>query len=202
MEKIFDFLHKIEKLKFALRFSGRPIKGRQESSAEHSWRLTLMIFVFAEELKLDINVNHAIKIALVHDLAEAVTGDIDALDIADGKVKKEEKEEMETEAMEELKRTLPEKMGADIYALWQEYEAGETREAKFVKALDKIETMTQVYEAGHEFYIRPDFIPSYADKTVKNFPELTEALMMVKRKLKTEYAKGNLEWKEEYGKII
>ncbi|MDP1883818.1 MAG: HD domain-containing protein [Candidatus Moranbacteria bacterium] len=202
MEKIFDFLHKIEKLKSTLRFSGRAIKGRPESSAEHSWRLTLMVFVFAEELKLDLDVNHAVRMAIVHDLAEAITGDIDALDIYDGKVSKEEKEKMEIAAMDELRDTLPDGLGSDIYGLWQEYVEGETREARFVKALDKIETLTQVYEAGHEFYIRPDFIPNYADQAVKKFPELIESLMIVKRKLKTEYAKGGLEWKDGYDEII
>jgi len=196
MEKIFDFLHKVEKLKSTIRYSGRAIKGRQESSAEHSWRLTLMVFVFADELKLDLDVNHAVRIAIVHDLPEAIAGDVDALDVYDGKVSKEEKENMEISAMEELRISLPDKLGSEVYDLWQEYVNGKTREAKFVKALDKIETLTQVYEAGHEFYIRPDFIPTYADNAVKDFPELSGALDIVKRKLKEEYKKGDLEWKE------
>lgn len=202
MEKIFDFLHKVEKLKSVIRYSNRAIHGRQESSAEHSWRLALMVFVFAEELNLDIDVDYAVRMAIVHDLAEAITGDIDALDIYDGKVSKEEKEKMEIVAMDELKNTLSDNLGLDIYDLWHEYENGETREAKFVKALDKIETLTQVYEAGYGFYNRPEFIPHYADKAVKNFPELISALMIVKVKLKEEYRKGNIEWKAEYEKII
>lgn len=201
MEKIFDFLHKVEKLKSTLRYN-QTSSGRTESSAEHSWRLTLMVFVFAEELQLDVDCNRAMKIAIVHDIAESITGDIDAVKIHDGRMSKEEKEKMELVAMNELKNILSDDLGLNIYNLWQEYEIGETREAKFVKALDKIETLTQLYEAGNKFYDRPDFIANYANKAVQNFPELIDALMIVKRKLKEEYKKGNIEWKEEYDKII
>lgn len=200
MEKIFAFLHKVEKLKSTLRYN-QTSDGRTESSAEHSWRLSLMVFMFVEELQLEIDCNRAMKIAIVHDIAESITGDIDAVKISDGEISKEEKNKMEVGAMEKLRVTLPHKLGDDVYILWNEYEEGKTSEAKFVKALDKIETLTQLYEAGYEFYDRPEFIPNYADKAVKNFPELIDALMMVKQKLKSEYLKGNIDWKERYDNI-
>ena len=67
LEKIFDFLHKIENLKSTLRYN-KTTSGRNESSAEHSWRLALITLIIADELRLSIDVNRAIKIALVHDL--------------------------------------------------------------------------------------------------------------------------------------
>jgi len=200
LEKIFDFLHKIENLKSTLRYS-KTTSGRKESTAEHSWRLALITFIIADELKLDIDVNRSIKIALVHDIAEALTGDIDAVSIAEGKVSKEEKERQEIEAIINLKKTLPETIGKEISDLWYEYNNSNTKEAKFIKALDKIETLTQLAESGYKIYDKPEFIANYANKSVKAFPELLDTLKILKRKLKAEFDKGNIEWKPEYNSL-
>ncbi|KKP69204.1 MAG: Hydrolase (HAD superfamily) [Candidatus Moranbacteria bacterium GW2011_GWE1_35_17] len=197
LEKIFDFLEVAEKLKSTLRYN-KTTSGRQESTAEHSWRLALMIFMLADELKLEIDVSRAVKIALVHDLAEALTGDIDAILIAEGKISKEEKEIQEARAVEKIQQTLPALVGKEITALQNEYNENKTREAKFVKALDKIETLTQLAESGYKIYDKPEFIANYADKAVGEFPELLETLKIVKRKLKIEFKKGNIQWKKEY----
>ncbi|KKP72751.1 MAG: Hydrolase (HAD superfamily) [Candidatus Moranbacteria bacterium GW2011_GWE2_35_164] len=154
LEKIFDFLEVAEKLKSTLRYN-KTTSGRQESTAEHSWRLALMIFMLADELKLEIDVSRAVKIALVHDLAEALTGDIDAILIAEGKISKEEKEIQEARAVEKIQQTLPALVGKEITALQNEYNENKTREAKFVKALDKIETLTQLAESGYKIYDKP-----------------------------------------------
>lgn len=196
LEKIFDFLQVVEKLKSTLRYN-KTTSGRQESTAEHSWRLALMIFILADELKLEIDVNRAVKIALVHDLAEALTGDIDAILIAEGKVSKEEKEKQEVIAIGKIQQTLPETIGKEITALQNEYNENKTREAKFVKAMDKIETLTQLAENG-QIYDRPEFIANYADKAVGEFPALNDTLKIVKKKLKEEFKKRNIEWKKGY----
>jgi len=73
-----------------------------------------------------------------------------------------------------------------------------TPEARFVKALDKIETLTQIAEAGHKIYDAPEFIANYADQAVRNFPLLEGMLKIVKRKLKAEFKKGRILWKKEY----
>lgn len=200
LKKIFNFLHKIEKLKSALRYN-RTTSGRRESVAEHSWRLALVTFVIADELKLDIDVNRSIKIALVHDLAEALTGDIDSILIAEGKVSEEEKERQEIEAIMNLQKTLPKVVGKKISDLWHEFNECKTREAKFVTALDKIETLAQLVESGYKLYAKPEFLAKYANKSVKAFPELLDTLKIVKRKLKLEFAKGNIEWKKEYDSL-
>lgn len=200
LEKIFDFLRKIEKLKSTLRYN-KTTSGRKESSAEHSWRLALMAFIIADGLKLDIDANRAVKIALAHDLAEALTGDIDAISITEGKFSKEEKGKQEIKAITNLQKTLPELIGKEISGLWHMYNDGDTKEAKFVKALDKIETLTQLAESGYKTYDRPEFIPNYADQSIKSFPELLGMLKIVKEKLKAEFKKGNIEWKKEYNAL-
>jgi putative hydrolase of HD superfamily len=200
LENIFDFLHKIENLKSTLRYN-QTTSGRKESAADHSWRLALTTFVLADELKIELDITRAIKIALVHDLAEALTGDIDSVLVAEGKISKEEKERQEIMAIKELKDTLPESIGKEISELWHEYNDCDTKESKFVKALDKIETLTQLAESGYKTYDKPEFIANYANKAVKSFPELTEVLKIVKGKLESEFIKGNMEWKEEYNSL-
>jgi putative hydrolase of HD superfamily len=196
LEKIFDFLHVVTELKKSIRY-GEYDGMEGDSGADHSWRLSLMIFVFADEIKLDIDVLKAVKIAIVHDLPEAITGDVDYRKIIEGKVTKEEKQKKEIEAMEKIKSLLPEKIGKDIYKLWEEYEYSKSKEALFVKAMDKIETITYIIEKSKD-YDHIDLIATYPDKHVKNFPELIPVLKELKKRLKKQFEKRGIEWKKEY----
>lgn len=195
MEKILDFLAISGRLKFIYRYSEVP-KIPKESSAAHSWRLSLMVFLIAEELGLDINIEKALKIAIIHDIAEAITGDIDVILILDKKIIKKEKYRLEVEVINKLKDFFP--RGREIEDLWQEYQKGKTKEAIFVKALDKLEALIFLSELGYKFYDRPEYILTYADSTIKNIPELLPLLKMVKINLKKEFKKGNILWKKEY----
>ena len=80
--------------------------------------------------------------ALIHDLAEAKVGDITPLD----GISKKEKHDLEEKAMIKLVNSLDN--GKDLLSLWKEFEEGKTKEAKFVKRLDKLEMMFQAYEYG------------------------------------------------------
>jgi 5'-deoxynucleotidase YfbR-like HD superfamily hydrolase len=93
---------------------------------------------------------------------------------------------------------LPKKLGDEVSLLWYEYDEGKTKEAKFVKAMDKIETMSHLINLGYKYFDCPEMIAVYANKTVRNFPELKEYLVKVKQELKKEFEKGNIPWKEEY----
>ena len=201
LEKIFDFLHQAGNLKSSFRYSEtKNGMQRKESSADHSWRLTLMAFVVTSELKLNIDTEKAFKMALVHDLAEAITGDIDYNLIAGEKISKKEKQRAEIEAIKKLKTSLGSETGEEIYNLWNEFEECSTKEAKFINALDKMEAMIHLVETGYRAYHKPELIPNYADKDVENFPELTGMLKIIKRDLKEEFKKGGIPWKEEYEK--
>jgi len=200
LNKIFNFFEQAGKLKEVERYNEKR-NGIKESAADHSWRLALMAFAIAQELNLNLDILKAVKIALVHDIAESVTGDIDAVLIMEGKFSKEEKKKEEMEAMGKIKNIAPEEIGGEIYSLWEEYETGETWEARFIKALDKLETLAHLSESGYKTYDKPELIPRYADEAVKNFPELLPLLKIVKQKLKEEFIKGGFEWKEEYDKV-
>ncbi|MCU0679832.1 MAG: HD domain-containing protein [Planctomycetes bacterium] len=201
LEKIFNFLHAVEPLKSTLRYITLK-SGRTESSAEHSWRLTLLVMLVSEELKLKINTLKAIKIALVHDIAEAITGDIDYVQINNGEYTREEKQKLELKAMKKLQKKLPPDFGQEIFSLWQEYEEKKTKEAKFVKALDKIETTFQLTESGYETWDYSGLIANYSDSSMELCPELLPVLKLVKNKLKAEFKKGRITWHKEYDQVF
>jgi putative hydrolases of HD superfamily len=195
ISKIFDFLHVVCELKKSKRYGKYDIDA--DSSADHSWRLSLMSFIFCDELKLDIDKFKAMKIAIVHDLPEAITGDTPYMEILNGNTSKEEKQKNEIVAMKKMIELLPEEIGKEIYELWEEYEYSKTREGLFIKALDKLETMEHIIEKGRE-YTDLDLIATYPDKHVKKFPELIPVLKELKNRLKLEFEKRNIAWKSEW----
>jgi len=197
LEKILEFLHLIGRLKTTYRFKANE-KCLGDSSADHSWRLALMTFMIAEELKLDLDIAKAVKIALVHDLAESITGDIDVRLIKQKVFTKEQKRKSEEEAMIKLKKILPKRLGGEINDLWLEYERESSREALYIKALDKIETSMHIVELGEGAYDDTDLIGTYGNENVAKFPELKDFSRLIKEEIKKEFKKGGFAWKEEY----
>jgi putative hydrolase of HD superfamily len=131
------FLREAERLKSVLR-SGHTSTGRPESTAEHSWRLCLMAMVFSDAFG-EIDVARLLKICIVHDLGEALHGDVPAV----AQPAAEDKAARERADLETLTLSLDAKRRAEILSLWQDYEAGLSPEARLVKGLDKLETILQ-----------------------------------------------------------
>ncbi|MBR0684100.1 HD domain-containing protein [Roseomonas eburnea] len=131
------FLREAERLKDVLR-SGRTSSGRQESTAEHSWRLCLMAVVFAGDLP-GIDLGRLLRICIVHDLGEALGGDVPAVLQADG----DGRAARERADLERLTSGLAPELRAEIRDLADEYEAGLTPEAVLAKGFDKLETILQ-----------------------------------------------------------
>lgn len=137
INQIIEFIKEVENLKSVTRTAWTKT-GRRESTAEHSWRLAMLLMVLEEDFK-DVDINKAIKMSLVHDLGELYDGDISAkLQSAD-----DNKSHMEEIAMKRMLTTLPESLSEKIYDLWKEYNECSTKEAKLVKAMDKLETIVQ-----------------------------------------------------------
>jgi putative hydrolase of HD superfamily len=133
---LLDFLRMAERLKGTLR-TGHGSDGRPESTAEHSWRLCLMAMLLARPLGADPA--RLMKLCLVHDLAEAITGDLPATRGGD----RSAKVAAERAAMAVIAAPLPAPMRDELVALWEDYEAGETLEGRLAKGLDKLETILQ-----------------------------------------------------------
>jgi putative hydrolases of HD superfamily len=196
-QKIIEFIHKAGELKTATRFKdSKNMVG--DSAAEHSWRTALMTFILLDELKIKVNVTKALEIALVHDVVESVVGNVDYTSILSGKISEKQKKALEEKAISQLTKLLPQASGSKISALWHEYEKGITKEAKFVKAMNRLETMMYLLEVGHKGYDKPESIPNYADKVVIDFPVLHQLLKEIKGELKEEFKKGGLVWKKEF----
>ena len=134
---ILEFIRQAEALKDTLR-TGYTRQGRQESTAEHSWRLCLLAMVLAEHLP-GVDLARLLQLCVVHDLAEAVCGDVPAVE----QHAHPDKAAQERAALHTLLVPLPETTRRHLAALWEEYEAAETLEARCTKALDKLETLIQ-----------------------------------------------------------
>ncbi|MBD8877433.1 HD domain-containing protein [Roseibium polysiphoniae] len=137
LARIIDFIQAAEALKDTLR-SGRTGQGRAESTAEHTWRLCLMTLLFEADLA-DIDVLKLLKICVIHDLAEAISGDVPAPSQSsdDGRAARERQDLLT------LCKALPEDLSAEVVALWDEYAEAKSPEAILAKGFDKIETMLQ-----------------------------------------------------------
>lgn len=140
---ILDFLRAAERLKTTVR-SAHTSAGRLESVAEHTWRLSLMALVLAPEFP-DVDFARLVKICIVHDLGEAVGGDVPAPEqarrVAAGEATG--KGDAERRDLLTLLTPLPDPLRGEIVELWDEYERAASPEARLAKALDKLETILQ-----------------------------------------------------------
>ncbi len=131
------FLIEVDRLKTILRQSPLPSADRRENNAEHSWHLAMMVIILAEYSDEPIDVGHAVQLVLVHDLVEVYAGDTPLYDAVGGK----DQEEREIRAADQLFGLLPADQGARIRALWDEFEARSSPEARFAKAMDRFQPL-------------------------------------------------------------
>ncbi len=131
------FLVEADRLKTVLRQSPLAAADRRENDAEHSWHLALMVLVLAEHADEEFDVGHTIKLVVVHDLVEIHAGDTPLYDTAMAA----DQRERETAAAKLLFGMLPADQAARVRALWDEFEAETTPEARFAKAVDRLEPL-------------------------------------------------------------
>ena len=129
------FLIEVDRLKTVLRASTLAAADRRENDAEHSWHLALMVPILAEYADEPIDVGHTIRLVVVHDLVEIYAGDTPLYDdqLRTSQV------ERELAAADRLFGLLPADQAREFRALWDEFEARQTPEARFAKAIDRLE---------------------------------------------------------------
>ena len=137
IEDVLTFLRSAERLKTVMR-SGWTSDGQQESVAEHTWRLGLMAMLLYGHAP-GIDLARLLKMCLIHDLGEAVGGDVPAPAQKAGASKADQ----ERSDLVQLIAPLPPALRREIIELWDEYEAAGSPEAKVAKGLDKLETILQ-----------------------------------------------------------
>jgi putative hydrolase of HD superfamily len=139
-----EFLREIDRLKSVVRRTALVDRSRLENSAEHSWHLAVMALVLAEHAPPGTDIAHVVRLLLVHDLVEIDAGDTFAYDPAGYR----DKPAREQAAAERLFGLLPADLGPEMRRWWEEFEAGETLEARFANALDRLSGLLQNWAGG------------------------------------------------------
>jgi putative hydrolase of HD superfamily len=180
---IIAFLHTCCRLKGTKR-TGWLLRGLTdvESVADHSWRMSLMVLLLGSSAGIDAQ--RAMSIAVVHDLAEALVGDI-----APGQgVDKATKQRLEDDAMNTIVGHLNAEnsaLGQHVRALWLEYESAQTAEALFVKDMDKLEMILQAREYERAFGVDlQDFFDGTRGKIVTECALALQGVLLQDREMK------------------
>lgn len=129
------FLMEADRLKSITRATRIGDGTRFENSAEHSWHLALFALLLSEHADTRISTDRVIKMLLLHDLVEIDAGDAPFF----GEVDEAAKEAAEIKAADRLFGLLPEDQARELRALWDEFEADETPDARFAKSVDRFQ---------------------------------------------------------------
>ena len=148
------FAIEIDKLKTVLRRTILIDKSRRENAAEHSWHVCLMAMVFSDCAPVGTDLCKVLRILLIHDLVEIYAGDTyayaaDAAAAAD-------REEV---AAEQLFALLPSTQGEAFRNLWCEFQAQETVEARFCKAIDRLQPLLHNYRTDGQTWKEHGIVP-------------------------------------------
>lgn len=184
LDGILTFLRSAEQLKNTIR-SAHTSEGRVESTAEHTWRLCLMAMLLADSYP-NIDTLKLLKLCIIHDLGEAVSGDIPAIHQVDGVDKSID----ERKDFLLLADPLPAKQKSELIALWDEYDQAKTVEAKLAKALDKMETVLQHTQGKNPDTFDYGFNLDYGKKWT-DFDPLTKRLRDMIDEKTAELAQAN-----------
>lgn len=133
------FIKEIDKVKYIQRKTKLFNSDRNENDAEHSWHLAIMAVVLAEHSNENIDVLKVIKMLLIHDIVEIDAGDTFIYDTQKNHTNTDE----ERLAANRIFGLLPKAQAEELIEIWEEFEAGETKEAKFAKSMDRLEPLLQ-----------------------------------------------------------
>jgi len=150
---IITFFNQAENLKNILRHSYTSAN-RHESVAEHSWMLCLLAVAVIDQVEYQVDLLHLLKMLIVHDLPEAVTGDIP---VFDKQAFLEQARQNEVLAMQQLTAPLPKGLQDEFIRLHEEFDAQETDEAKLANALEKAEAFLQHNLADLDTWTEQDY---------------------------------------------
>jgi putative hydrolase of HD superfamily len=137
--KQINFIKEIDKLKYIQRKTKLFNSDRAENDAEHSWHLALMAIVLTEHANASIDLLKVIKMVLIHDIVEIDAGDTFIYDTQ----KNHSNTEEERLAANRIFGLLPKEQTEELIAIWEEFEAGVTSEAKFARSMDRLEPLLQ-----------------------------------------------------------
>jgi len=181
LSDIYPFIHAAERLKNELRHSFTS-SGRQESVAEHTWRMSLLAFLLLPKLDKQVNFEKLMKMIVIHDIVEIEAGDTPVPFMVGNDELKKQKEEREQAAIVNVRTQLGDIVGEEIYQLWHEFEKQETYESKVAYALDKLEVQIQHNEADIKTWIPVEYDLIYSRRKYTAFdPALDELRKIIEK---------------------
>jgi putative hydrolase of HD superfamily len=134
-----EFLVEADKLKNIIRRTPLTDNSRLENSAEHSWHLALLAMTLVEHVPERVDIGRVLELVTIHDLVEIDAGDTFAHD----PIANLTKSERERVAAERIFGLLPIDQATAVHALWEEFEARQTPEARFANAVDRLQALLQ-----------------------------------------------------------
>ena len=137
--KQIEFIKEIDKLKYIQRRTKLINSDRNENDAEHSWHLAMMAIILAQHSNVEIDLLKVVKMVLIHDIVEIDAGDTFIYDTAKNHTNTDE----ELLAARRIFGILPQEQSEELIAIWEEFEAGESAEAKFARTMDRLEPLLQ-----------------------------------------------------------
>lgn len=183
-DTLLNVLHTAERLKDTIRHC-TTARGRPESVAEHSWRITLMAFFLRDEFP-GLDMDKVMRMCLIHDLGECFTGDIPAFNKTDDDTARE------NSLLGQWVASLPSPYDTEMAALYAEMDALETEEAKLYKALDKLEAVIQHNESPLSTWIprEYDLNLTYGEESAVFSPYLTALRAAIRRDTEEKLRRG------------
>ncbi|WP_286767667.1 MULTISPECIES: HD domain-containing protein [Sphingobacterium] len=134
-----EFIKEIDKIKYIQRRTKLFNSDRPENDAEHSWHLALMAIVLLEHANQSVDLLKVVKMVLIHDIVEIDAGDTFIYDTG----KNHTNTSAERLAAQRIFGILPGQQAEELIAIWEEFEAGQTPEAQFARAMDRLEPILQ-----------------------------------------------------------
>jgi putative hydrolases of HD superfamily len=141
-----NFISEIEKLKIIYRQNGVIGGKRQENSAEHSWHITLMAIILLEYCREKIDLLKVIKMLLIHDVVEIITGDTFLYD----EEKRNDVKIPEKQAADKIFGILPQDQKDDFIKCWNEFELNETPESQYANVLDNLQPIINHFYTNNQ----------------------------------------------------
>ena len=189
MRKQIEFALLMDKQKNIFRQNHLADNSRRENDAEHAWHMAVMAYLFREYANEDIDISKVILMCLIHDVVEIEAGDTYAYD-EEAKKSQREREEI---AKKHIFGMLPSDQGQELEALFDEFEAQETAEARFAKAMDNLQPVL-LHEANgggdwKEHEVTKEQIMRRQEKTRRGSEDL---FTVIKDIIDKHIAEGNI----------
>jgi predicted hydrolases of HD superfamily len=189
MREQIEFALLMDKQKNIFRQNHLADNSRRENDAEHAWHMAVMAYLFREYANEDIDISKVILMCLIHDVVEIEAGDTYAYD-EEAKKSQREREEI---AKKHIFGMLPSDQGEELEALFDEFEAKETAEARFAKTMDNLQPVL-LHEANgggdwKEHEVTKEQIMRRQEKTRHGSEELFE---VIKDIIDKHIAEGNI----------